>query len=258
MAVPIHFSPANGFPAEVYQALFAALAPHPVSFLPVTGASLRDEPRHWQPLVDELVEALTATHASPVVGLGHSLGAVLMLRAAQQQPELFFRVIMLDPPLFGPGKRLIIGLLRSLGLAHRMIPIVKGALRRRDHFTSREEALAYWQPKKLFRHFPPQSLAAYVAHGLVPAPDGGFRLRIPKTREANIFAGTPSRVGPPLTGLSSHLLYPATGGVSTPREIRTLQRALPTTAFESFPGGHMFPLEQPEALGQRLREFVEG
>jgi pimeloyl-ACP methyl ester carboxylesterase len=257
MAVPIHFSHANGFPSEVYQPLFDALAPHPVSYLPVSGASIPGDLPSWQPLVDELLLHLQATHTQPVVGLGHSLGAVLMLRAAQQSPGSFARIIMLDPPLFGPAKRLVIRLLRNLGLAYRTIPIVKGALRRRDHFASREEAYTYWQAKSLFRHFPPESLHAYVAHGLEPAAEGGFHLRIPKSREANLFAGTPSVIGPALPkGLPSHLLYAAAGGVSHPREVRVLQRALPTTTFEAFDGGHMFPLEQPQALAERVKALL--
>src|SRR5690554_7671811 len=53
---------------------------------------------NWLALRDELLHTLESFDA-PVIGVGHSMGGVLMAMAAEASPERFRCVVMLDPPL---------------------------------------------------------------------------------------------------------------------------------------------------------------
>lgn len=48
--------------------------------------------------------ALAGQMDGPVV-LGHSMGARIAIRAARQEPEVFSGLVLVDPPVSGPGRR---------------------------------------------------------------------------------------------------------------------------------------------------------
>ena len=98
---PIHFAHANGFPAQSYQYFLEQLHPHPVSYVNVLGEGeyrLRYPWDGWSLFGKEIVEAIERQHDEPVIGLGHSLGGVAVFHAARMRPDLFRKVIILDPP----------------------------------------------------------------------------------------------------------------------------------------------------------------
>ena len=174
----IFFSHAKGFPARTYDYFLRKLHPFAVDYVPVLGDHTPAPLRHWRSLTHELINAIESRHSAPVIGLGHSLGAVLTLWAAASRPVLFSRVILMDPPLFVPTKRWLLAGITALGLAPWLNPVAQKARNRRQHFTSLAEAEAYWRPKPLFRDFHPQCFQDYVAHALQPDQDG-FSLRFP-------------------------------------------------------------------------------
>lgn len=215
------------------------------------------ESRSWQPLVEELVSEIETRHRMPVIGIGHSLGAVLMFRAAIARPDLFRQVILLDPPMFGPGRRAMMMAVRLLGLSGRLIAIARQAAQRRDYFGSREEAFAYWQSRRFFQQFDPASFREYVEEGLVKRPEGGYTLLIPRALEARIFQLTPVWIGRRCPAVPWRYVYAARSGLLTPREIRAHLARFPSGTMLPFEGGHMFPLEQPKACGELIIRLIE-
>lgn len=255
----IQFSHANGMPAPVYEPLLALLAPHKVHYLPVLGETAPPVGRDWSPLVDELIRTLEQRGGEPVVGLGHSLGAVVTLMAGRRRPDLFRRIIMLDPPLLPWRIRRLFLPLSWAGpaLFKRWFPLAKGALRRRDRFDHREEAHAYWAPKSFFQSFDPACFEAYVQHALVDDGQGGLTLRIPRETEAQIFATTPARLPQASAYIPTDYFYAiGRGAILRPHEIQEHQRRYPHIRFHAVDGGHMFPVEQPQATAERILSLV--
>lgn len=255
--LPIHFSHANGFPAACYQPFFSHLSPHPISYVPILGMGNYPVKRSWRPLVDEIIADIEAKHQEPVIGIGHSLGAVATFWAAIKRPDLFHQIIMMDPPLFGWKLRTMMAISRTLGIQDRFVPIIRNAKKRRDHFESREEALTYFQPKYLFKEFPAKSLQAYIDHGLKPAASGGLELVIPKSLEAAVFASSPIWIGSAELKMSSHYLYASKGVLRSPDVVAEHKRRFSHTTFIEVSGKHMFPLEQPERTAKLILELIE-
>ncbi len=251
----IFFSHANGFPAKSYGIFFDYLQPHHIHYINAYGLESGFNGRDWRPFSRELIRFIRSKTQHPVVGLGHSFGGAVTYWAAQMEPSLFSHVIMLDTPFFGPLRRNAIRIAKWLGVEGRLIPPARKARKRRDYFASREQALDYFASKPLFFHFHPQALSDYVRYGLVEE-NGLFRLLIPPALEYKIFCASAVKLGPQIS-VPSWFVYATPGGVLSDRDLQWNRRYFSRTKFVAFEGGHMFPLEQPEAAARLIKSLIE-
>src|SRR5918912_327350 len=87
---PLHFLHANGYPPECYKPFLELLQTqyHVFGMLlrPLWKDSDPNELRNWRPLSDDLLHFLTLPRPIPVIGVGHSIGAIVALRAALPDP----------------------------------------------------------------------------------------------------------------------------------------------------------------------------
>lgn len=253
----IQFSHANGMPAATYQPLFEALLPYPVGYVPYFGMGDYPLTGGWQPMVDELIRAIEASGNAPVVGIGHSLGGVLTLFAAQQRPELFRQLIFLDPPMFGLRKRALLALVGLLKMKGKFIPPAKKTRNRREHFPSREEALAYFKQRAFFKAFDERALHLYVQHGLRPEGEA-FTLTLARHREYEIFLHTPTWLGKTTFPVPTTFIHATQLPIHDANDIAWLKRNFSKTTFIPFEGTHMFPLEQPARLAEMIKGILGG
>ncbi|MEO1449472.1 MAG: alpha/beta hydrolase, partial [Bacteroidota bacterium] len=255
-SLPIFFAHANGFPANAYRYFFQCLAPHPVEAIPVLGTAPYQIQSNWHPVAQQVFDTLSQQKQRPVIGLGHSLGAVVLLRVAHLYPHLFSHLILLDPPLFGWKRRYALAFARSIGLAHRMVPIAKQAYRRRDQFKDIDEARQYWAGKKFFQSFHSECFEDYVQASLVPYEAGGLTLRIPKKMEGDFFTLTPWRAVPTQVSMPAHYIIPAGRGVLSKSEKEALPTRFPDFEIHTLSGGHMFPLEKPDETADFIKSLI--
>jgi pimeloyl-ACP methyl ester carboxylesterase len=117
------------------------------------------------------------------LGLGHSFGGTLSLTAAAMCPDLYARLLMVDPVII-PKLTAAEMLARSneRGLA-------AGARRRKHVFESRAAARAHFGAREIFAHWTPRALDIYVAEGLRDRPDGRVELKCSGESEAHVFEG---------------------------------------------------------------------
>jgi len=255
----IQFSHATGIPARTYDYLFELLAPHEVRYVEAFGIGKFKMGKNWDSMVDELIDSISS-QPEPVVGIGHSFGAVLTMRAVAKRPELFRQVILLDPPFLDRKTRFIIRWgRRILGLnqAIHLVPIAKQAANRKDTFASLDEARTYWKPKPFFKRWHPRCFEDYVTHALIPDGKGSLSLRTPRKLEAEIFVRTPGDFGPTHVDVPSHYLHAAKKGIVSPEEIANYhQKAFTDTGFISVDAGHMFPVEMPEKTADMIKRLI--
>ena len=259
----IHFAHANGVPSKVYQKLFDALKDeYDVIYVPLIGPDKRYPiTNHWPHLVDQIVDSVVRqAQGRKVIGLGHSLGAVLTLMASYQRPELFSQVVMLDPPLILGKYSFVFHMAKILSpkQVDKMTPAGL-SVRRRDHWESREQAAAMLRPKGFYQHFDSECFQAYIDYALSPDPvRGGVALTIPKADEVEIFRQNPSwwwlapRHAPKLP---VHLVVG--------EQSNFLERGFPQKAkkrlgipYTVVKGGHMFPLEHPLATAEKVKQLI--
>ncbi len=130
----LHFAHANGFPAGAYTKLLKSLQmDYEVIAVPMLGHhSQYPLDDNWAGLVEELIDYIEQHAHQPVIGVGHSLGSILTFLAANRRPELFSRIIMLDPPLVYGRHAFIFFLIKRLGLMKRTGIIAQTRRRRKN------------------------------------------------------------------------------------------------------------------------------
>ncbi len=124
----------------------------------------------------------------PVTGVGHSLGAVVTYITAAKYPELFSKIVLIDPVIFPKRKLRVVGLLRKMGLIDKVIPLITGARRRKRFFESREDAYKRFSTGRgLFKTWPDEFIRAYSQYGLKDENGGGVSLKCDPETEAQIY-----------------------------------------------------------------------
>jgi len=265
----IFFSHANSFPAGTYRKLFELLSPryrieavdrygHDPDF-PVTDG--------WSHLVRQAEQGLARVRRGdePVILVGHSLGGFLSLMLAAQSPGMVKGVIMLDSPVIDGWKAGVLRAAKKVGLASRFPPAA-AAVRRRESFASQQDAFGHFSRKHVFSSWDADILRDYVACGVCEPTDvsgSSARLRFARDIEAQIYQTVPHdlarvcrRLRHPAPGLPVGFIY---GRRS--HEIRLAglgaTRRLVGPHLRAIRGGHLFPMEQPEATAHLIIDLLD-
>ncbi len=265
--VPLHFLHANGYPPACYQPLLSLLSQQ----YHVMGMYLRplwpdarpDGLSDWQPYSDDLLQFLEEQRPGPVIGMGHSIGATVSLRAALQQPDRFKALVLLDPVLFPKGFMLQWNVIRSLGLGYRLHPLIPAALKRRRRFDDLETVFSGYRRRRIFRYFSDDHLRAFIAGMTEPAPGGGYQLAYSPEWEAHIYYTGVwhdwdlwrhlNRLQPPalvIRGAETDTFWASTAkkvAAANPRiKIVTLEKST-----------HLLPLEKPQEVFEIMQHFLK-
>jgi pimeloyl-ACP methyl ester carboxylesterase len=250
----VHFSHANGFPTQTYEYLFSLIEKIEMSYINTMGHSSYSNMDDLTHLRDELIDEIELKHNQPVIGMGHSSGAAATLLAAAERPELFEKIILLDPVIFSGRKRLAIWLSKKLGLWESFSPAKRAMVRRVD-FGDRREAFDYFKQKSLFKNFHPKCFDSYIQHGLL-AKKTGMQLTFSAQVEADIFRNVPTKLPTNLSKLKGTLIYGDKSAIIGKADIAWWQKNLPNFEIVAFDGEHLFPFESPEETARLLKKHL--
>ncbi len=256
----LHFAPANGFTAGTYDKLLGLLrTDNTVTAIEKFGHNpnypVND---NWTNLADELIDHIEQRTNEPIIGVGHSLGSVLTFIAACKKPRLFKQVIMLEPPLIEGVAALLFLATKKLGILERS-KLVTQTRKRRNQWSSMNEATDYFRGKSLFKRFDPDCLRDYVQYGTTTNGNGdGVKLTFDIKVESDIYRTAPHNIGSykRVIGIPGTVII----GKYTYIHFRyILSRFAKRQGFDfkQLPfGGHHFPLEHPEQAATLIREAI--
>ncbi len=252
----LHFSHANGFPAPAYRSMLGYLeASFRISAIDALGMHPRHPPTEgWPHLAKQVIEQIENSHTQPVIGVGHSLGGYLTFMAAAARPDLFRSIVLLDAPIIGAIKGRLLGATKAFGIVDRVTPA--GTTRdRRAEWASLAEAERHFRGKALFRHFAPEALRDYVRFGLV---DHGKKLRlmIDPAIEYQIYRTVPHDLHRSLAGLEVPAGFIGGAQSEVVRRVGLSPMRSAGFAFKRVKGGHLFPLEHPQAAADAIVEMT--
>ena len=258
----LHFAHANGFPPGTYRKLIDGLTNHHHVFSmaarPLWPGSKPQVLRDWSLFAEDLRAGLDRRGLRGVVGVGHSLGAVISLLASAADPELFSAVIAVDPLILTGAHSLFWGTAKKLGLNGR-IRLVRGALRRRELWSDRGQARVTYSSKRVFASWDPEVLDDYLETGMVDLPQGGVRLHYPREWEARIFAAAPHDLWAHLRKVSVPTLFVQGKHSDTFLDAARarVEREVPgSRTVVIADGSHFVPMERPGELGRVIDEFL--
>jgi pimeloyl-ACP methyl ester carboxylesterase len=264
---PLHFLHANGYPPACYEPLFDLLRSQyhvfGMTLRPLWPDSKPEELRDWNPLSDDLLQFLDEQKTGPLIGMGHSIGAIVTLRAALQHPEYFRALILLDPVLFLPSFIRTWNAARMLGIGHRVHPLIPGALKRRRTFDDLDIVFRGYRRRKIFRYFSDESLRAFIAGMAKPKADGGYELAYSPEWEAHIYYtgvwrdmelwhGLPNLKVPTLIirGAETDTFLEAAGRLVKQKQPKVQVVTIPQST-------HLVPLERPQEVFDLMQSFLK-
>lgn len=255
------FLHANGFNARAYRTILAPLASelrllapdqrgHGATTLPT------DKPRTtWLDLKDDLLAFLDAMGIERAVLAGHSMGGTASLLAAAEAPARVRSLVLFDPVILPPEAQQPAA---SAGLAAPS-PMVRGALRRRREFPSRQAAIEAYRDRGAFRTWTEAQLVDYVAAGFRDRPDGTVELACAPEWEVSNYVN------------QRHDSWAAFAGSTCPIRILRAETDSPgrldgrldaltaseRISVETIPGTtHFLPMERPELVREAIKDSV--
>lgn len=211
---------------------------------------------NWHYLVQEVIASIQAQASRPVIALGHSLGGVLSLLAAIEKPELFKAVILLDSPMLGRMKSLLLLMSKAFGMIDHVTPASQ-TRKRRQHWKTREQAFTYLRRRTLFKSFDPACLQDYIDFGMEKKEDG-YALRFDPQIEYQIYRTIPhfSYVLEGQLNTPTALIYADKSHLVHRSDLRYMKRKYGIESYETH-GTHMFPLEHPKVCATLVMNVVE-
>ena len=262
----LHFLHANGYPPACYRPLIDLLTAeyHVFGMLlrPLWPNSDPAAIRDWRPFSEDLRRSLHELSLGPVVGVGHSIGAVVTLRAALEAPGLFRALVLIDPVLIPPRHIAQLRIMRLLRLPNRLNARMEATLRRRRHFDDLDQLFSGYRRREIFRFFSDAGLRALIEGITRPSPGGGYDLAFSPEWEARIYE-TAMWNDRDIWSRLSKLRVPCllVRGSQTDtfweRTARLVEERNPAVRTVTLPdSSHLVALERPEEVARSIREFL--
>lgn len=179
---------ATGFHARCWDKTIAALP----SGYHVIAVDQRGHGRSYKPdslsdwsLMGRDVGALVAgLGLENIVGVGHSMGAHVIVQIADVMPERFERLVLVDPTITAPDAYEDPPALADID------PNQNPVSRRRNSWESPEAMFSAFQDRHPFSLWQPDVLMDYCQYGLLAEDDGaGYVLACPPYLEASVYEG---------------------------------------------------------------------
>lgn len=256
----LHFAHANAYPPECYRLFINELRPHyhvlAMKQRPLWPHTNPAELTSWQIFADDMVRFLVEQELENVIGVGHSLGGVATMLAAQQHPQLFRALVLIEPVFLPPH------LLQMAAAQPHMAektPMVRNARHRRDHWHSRQEAFDRFRQKAVFARWSDAALWDYVNYG-THEHGNAVVLTYPRDWEAAIYAHLPTTVWEDIERITHPTLAICAAETDTiyPESWQLWQAKQPEATFiQIADADHMVPMQRPSYLAQTIHQFLQ-
>jgi pimeloyl-ACP methyl ester carboxylesterase len=258
----IVFLHATGFNAHTYRALLEPLGERfSVLALDARGHGLTTLPARmwgytsWRRHRDDLI-AVLEHFTAPVTLAGHSMGATVSLLTAGKRTDLVAGLALIEPVILQASGYALAQIPLAPLIQRWTMPLAKNAARRRARFESREAGFAAFKGRGVFKKFPEEVIADYVADGLIEDGKGGFKLACAPKYEAATYCAQRHDPWEALRRVTDPMVLLRAEHNSTISEaaMHRVAAIKPNARVATVDGaGHMLPMERPD----RARAAIE-
>jgi pimeloyl-ACP methyl ester carboxylesterase len=207
---------------------------------------------NWDVFTTDILEFSSTRNKEPLFGFGHSLGGSALLFAEHSCPGTFTALALYEPILFPPDLPKECILQRDA--------MIEGTKKRRQHFSTRSEAMENFASKNPMKNFARNILCDYVEGGFKDDSDG-ISLRCTPTFEASIYAtATASNIWNNLYNITCPVLIMT--GKETPHSPSHFARhavsLLPNSEHQSFDDlDHFGPFVRPQSVAKQATDYFQ-
>lgn len=266
----LHFIHGNSYCGRIYSSLWDELSQHFDIFL--HDAQGHGDSDHGAKFVGwersaELAEEVwrsfsprfhTNSGMPEVIGMGHSFGGVLTTYMQAKSPDLFSKLVLLDPIVMPPAMVLFLKVMHGFGIYDKN-PHAKRAGRRRSHWPTPEDAWSALHGRGMHRGWTESSMRAFIEHGLKPSDcQTKWQLKCEPSREAEIFSSYLLGIWRmiPKIDVQTHILVGAETYPFVWKSMRRWNKIHPESDIIEINGGHCFMLQHPQETASQVRQLL--
>lgn len=248
------FCHANGFPPGCYKEFFNHYKDEknidltPITLTPIDKPfTMYEAARNWHDFSWDLIRKIESLE-HPLTGVGHSMGAILLLKAAVAKPEYFKSLTLLDPTIL-PRRFVYLSNYLPKFITRKIHPVASKAYRRKDSFESYQTAFDNLREKKLFKYYSDEALWNYVNAGFKETQDGNVTLAFSKRWEEHCFLSVISAWGLlKSVTVPTKIIYGEKSDLIRPGIVKRIRKINPNIELIPSRGGHLFPMEFPKNI----------
>ena len=262
----LHFLHANGYPPDCYASLLELLKTkyktHGMLLRPLWDDAEPEEIQSWHPFSDDLLRFLSDRESGSVIGVGHSIGAVVTLRAALRDPGKFRALVLIDPVLFIPLILSMWKITRAVGLGDRTHPLIMGAKKRRRAFDDLKTVFRGYRNRNVFRYMNDESLQAYIEGITKPSANGNYELTFSPEWEVQVYRTAMQDMdiwrGLPELEIPTLIIRGKETDTFLESAAKLVKRKQPKVKVETLEKTtHLLPLERPKKVFEIMQAFLQ-
>lgn len=183
---PLLIAHATGFHGRCYSAIAEAFPERRVIALDLRGHGRSEggPVDHWQAFVGDVAGFLDQLRIRRAIGVGHSMGAHVLLQCAADKPEAFSRLVLFDPVVMAPS-------FYERDLETRANDAPHPTIRRKRDFASPEAMMERFAGRDPYALFDPRVFEDYCRYGLrerTKENGGGYELACSPEMEASVYS----------------------------------------------------------------------
>jgi len=259
----IHISAANGFTPASYQTFLNGFdRQYSITGMDCRGSwnNVGSPPKgfNMHNFADDLIEAIEIQHKEPIIGLGHSQGGFVTLLAAIKRPELFSKIILIEPASL--PYRWVNWLFRYTpnSMLYQLFPFMRGSLNRQFKWESPEQFHTRYRHHNTYKRFTDDAFNDYLTYGLTKKQEQ-YQLTFSPEWEAHIFT-TVEFIWTYLQQITIPTLFIKAehSNLYSHKQFHKQKRKLPAivSAVEITKTYHLTPYENPEKLHNLIKEWL--
>jgi len=209
----------------------------------------------WKLLAEDLCGLCKSLELENPYLVGHSMGATIITLAAALYGNSAAGMVLIEP-IFLPQQ------FYGVKISVDQHPLASKSIKRRNHWSDRQEARDYLRSRALFKNWDDEMLDLYLAYGMISGDTGGLNLACHPRKEASLFMGGMHYDPWPLLPKIKNPVMVVEGETSENRAFIDLKKAaslFPSGQYHMVEGaGHLIPMERPEEISALINRFFQG
>ena len=257
----------NGFPPKAYQPLLKSLekklgiyAMYQRPFWP--NGSNSNAIYGWDIFKNDTLDFINHNNLQDAVGIGHSMGAVLILMIEIDSPGTFKQIFLLDPVITSKFKSKLYKILFGLGLIDRFHPMIQRTKNKKMIYNNFQEIYKNYRSKKIFSKISDDNLKSYI-NSIINKRDDKVFIKLSKDWESAIY-----RNG----SLNDSMIWDNVNKITTPVYIITpndddfghfnygsslKKKNSNFINYKINNSSHLFPLEHPQKISELITSNIK-
>jgi len=214
---------------------------------------------NWDIFLNDYLDSIK--NEKDIVGVGHSIGGNLLLKAAICYPEKFKKIFLLDPTFFTPMTIYAWKLISFFNLQSRFLPYIKRAQNKKMEYKNLEQMYESYRKYKVFSNFSNDDLKGFIK-SLVIEQNDSYRLVFDRLWDTHIYK----------TGLVNDMLiwknirnfniecyilqaeYSDTFLNKTKKKVKKLNSSIKILTIKN--SDHLFPINNYQETTEILKKYI--